>query len=477
MNKLILTFLEKKDELFSGIVEHIQISFIALIIALIIAIPLGIYLSYHKKLANIVIAINGVIQTIPSLAILALLIPIVGIGRKPAIIALILYALLPILHNTYTGITGVDPMYMVTSRALGMNKFQQLTKVQLPLAMPVIMTGVRTAAVLIIGTATLASLVGAGGLGKLILLGLDRNNNYLILLGAIPAALLAILFDFIFKQLEKLSIKKILIFLILITFACLFGSISSFNNTKKDKLIISGKLGSEPEILINMYKILIEENSKIGVELKPGLGKTSFVFNALKNGDIDIYPEFSGTAVFTFLNETPVNNNAEDVFNQAQKGMETKFKMVMLKPMKYNNTYAIAVSKKFADENNLKTISDLARVKDKIKAGFTREFNDREDGYPGLKKLYQFEIPNIKEFEPKLALDGGNDGLDVYRRLLQEAPHMLAPGGMLCVELYEGHLDRAAELARQAGAWRDITIKEDLTHRPRILVAYRKEAE
>ena len=402
MNKLILTFLEKKDELFSGIVEHIQISFIALIIALIIAIPLGIYLSYHKKLANIVIAINGVIQTIPSLAILALLIPIVGIGRKPAIIALILYALLPILHNTYTGITGVDPMYMVTSRALGMNKFQQLAKVQLPLAMPVIMTGVRTAAVLIIGTATLASLVGAGGLGKLILLGLDRNNNYLILLGAIPAALLAILFDFIFKQLEKLSIKKILIFLILITFACLFGSISSFNNTKKDKLIISGKLGSEPEILINMYKILIEENSKLGVELKPGLGKTSFVFNALKNGNIDIYPEFSGTAVFTFLNETPVNNNAEDVFNQAKKGMETKFKMVMLKPMKYNNTYAIAVSKKFANENNLKTISDLARVKDKIKAGFTREFNDREDGYPGLKKLYQFEIPNIKEFEPKL---------------------------------------------------------------------------
>ena len=418
MNKLIFTFLEKKDELFSGIVEHIQISFIALIIALIIAIPLGIYLSYHKKLANIVIAINGVIQTIPSLAILALLIPIVGIGRKPAIIALILYALLPILHNTYTGITGVDPMYMVTSRALGMNKFQQLTKVQLPLAMPVIMTGVRTAAVLIIGTATLASLVGAGGLGKLILLGLDRNNNYLILLGAIPAALLAILFDFIFKQLEKLSIKKILIFLILITFACLFGSISSFNNTKKDKLIISGKLGSEPEILINMYKILIEENSKLGVELKPGLGKTSFVFNALKNGNIDIYPEFSGTAVFTFLNETPVNNNAEDVFNQAQKGMETKFKMVMLKPMKYNNTYAIAVSKKFANENNLKTISDLAKVKDKIKAGFTREFNDREDGYPGLKKLYQFEIPNIKEFEPKLryvAVQSGDINLvDAY---------------------------------------------------------------
>ena len=418
MNKLILTFLERKNELLSGIIEHIQISFIALIIALIIAIPLGIYLSYHKKLANIVIAINGVIQTIPSLAILALLIPLVGIGRKPAIIALILYALLPILHNTYTGITGVDPMYMVTSRALGMNKFQQLTKVQLPLAMPVIMTGVRTAAVLIIGTATLASLVGAGGLGKLILLGLDRNNNYLILLGAIPAALLAVLFDFLFKQLEKLSLKKILIFLVLIIFACIFGSVNSFDTVKKDKLIISGKLGSEPEILINMYKILIEENSNLEVELKPGLGKTSFVFNALKNGDIDIYPEFSGTAVFTFLNETPVNNNAADVFTQAQKGMESKFNMIMLKPMSYNNTYAIAVSKKFADENNLKTISDLVKVKNKIKAGFTREFNDREDGYPGLKKLYNFEIPDIKEFEPKLryvAVQSGDINLiDAY---------------------------------------------------------------
>ena len=481
MNKLILTFLERKNELLSGIIEHIQISFIALIIALIIAIPLGIYLSYHKKLANIVIAINGVIQTIPSLAILALLIPLVGIGRKPAIIALILYALLPILHNTYTGITGVDPMYMVTSRALGMNKFQQLTKVQLPLAMPVIMTGVRTAAVLIIGTATLASLVGAGGLGKLILLGLDRNNNYLILLGAIPAALLAVLFDFIFKQLEKLSLKKILIFLVLIIFACIFGSVNSFNNVKKDKLIISGKLGSEPEILINMYKILIEENSNLEVELKPGLGKTSFVFNALKNGDIDIYPEFSGTAVFTFLNETPVNNNAADVFAQAQKGMESKFNMIMLKPMSYNNTYAIAVSKKFADENNLKTISDLAKVKDKIKAGFTREFNDREDGYLGLKKLYNFEIPDIKEFEPKLryvAVQSGDINLiDAYSTdaelaqynmvVLKDDKHLFPPyqgspmmreetlkkynfsGKHLVLEMTETHYDEAPAKVRQ----------------------------
>ena len=417
-NNFFQVFYERKEEFFKAVLEHIQISFYALVIALIIAIPLGIYLTYKKKIAEIIIGLTAVMQTIPSLALLGLLIPVMGLGRKPAITALVIYALLPLLRNTYTGINGVDPVYMVASRAMGMNKMQQLFKVQLPLAMPVIMAGIRTATVLIIGTATLASLIGAGGLGKLILLGLDRNNMNLILLGAIPSALLAVLFDFVLKKLENKNWKVIVISFMSLFIIFLAGNLVMNKQSKKDKIVISGKLGTEPEILINMYKLLIEDEMNVDVELKSGFGNTSFNFNALKSGDVDIYPEFSGTAVFTFLNETPVNNNAEDVFNQAKKGMETKFKMVMLKPMKYNNTYAIAVSKKFANENNLKTISDLVRVKDKIKAGFTREFNDREDGYLGLKKLYQFEIPNIKEFEPKLryvAVQSGNINLvDAY---------------------------------------------------------------
>ena len=417
-NNFFQVFYERKEEFFKAVLEHIQISFYALVIALIIAIPLGIYLTYKKKIAEIIIGLTAVMQTIPSLALLGLLIPVMGIGRKPAITALVIYALLPLLRNTYTGINGVDPVYMVASRAMGMNKMQQLFKVQLPLAMPVIMAGIRTATVLIIGTATLASLIGAGGLGKLILLGLDRNNMNLILLGAIPSALLAVLFDFVLKKLENKNWKVIVISFMSLFIIFLAGNLVMNKQSKKDKIVISGKLGTEPEILINMYKLLIEDEMNVDVELKSGFGNTSFNFNALKSGDVDIYPEFSGTAVFTFLNETPVNNNAEDVFNQAQKGMKTKFKMIMLKPMKYNNTYAIAVSKKFADENNLKAISDLARVKDKIKAGLTREFNDREDGYLGLKKLYQFEIPNIKEFEPKLryvAVQSGDINLiDAY---------------------------------------------------------------
>lgn len=419
MNNILITLIERREELIKAIIEHIKISFLALIIVLLIAIPLGIYLSYHKKIAEIIIGITAILQTVPSLALLGLLIPFVGIGGVPAVIALVIYALLPILRNTYTGITEVDPVYMLASRAMGMNELQQLIKIQIPLAMPVIMAGIRTATVLIIGTATLASLIGAGGLGSLILLGLDRNNNSLILLGAIPAALLAVLFDFILKKFEKADWKKILVCIFAVMVLFFVGNIGADKMMKKNKLIIAGKLGTEPEILINMYKILIEENmDNVDVELKSGFGKTSFVFNALKSGEIDIYPEFTGTAVFTFLKENPVSNDAAEVYSQAKKGMAEKFDMIYLSPMKFNDTYALAVPQKFAEENNLMKISDLEKIKDKIKAGFTREFNDREDGYKGLKKLYGFELPNIKEFEPKLryvAVQNGDINLiDAY---------------------------------------------------------------
>ena len=186
------TLLERKDELTTALLQHIQISFIALLIAVLIALPLGIYLSNHRKIAEPIIQITAIFQTIPSLALLGLLIPLVGIGTLPATIALVIYALLPILRNTYTGIIEVDSSLIEASNAMGMNLWRRLSKVQIPLAMPMIMAGIRNAMVLIIGTATLAALIGAGGLGSLILLGIDRNNNQLILLGAIPAALLAI---------------------------------------------------------------------------------------------------------------------------------------------------------------------------------------------------------------------------------------------------------------------------------------------
>lgn len=403
MNKFLEVFNDRRGEIIAALYEHIQISIISLFFAIIIAIPLGIYLTKRKKVAEGIIGITAVMQTIPSLALLGLLIPLFGIGKVPAIIALVVYALLPILRNTYTGINEVDPSLIEAARAMGMNNRKRLLKVELPLAMPVIMAGIRTAMVLIVGTATLAALIGAGGLGEIILLGIDRNNTMLIVLGAIPAALLALIFDYILRKFEQLSFNKSLTTLgIIVALGLMIIFIPLLNNSGDKDIVIAGKLGSEPEILINMYKLLIEEETDLNVELKPGLGKTSFVFNALKTGSIDVYPEFTGTAISEFLKETASSTDSEEVYNQAAKGMMDKFEMKLLEPMKYNNTYALAVPKEIADTFQLKNISDLKKAEQDIIAGFTLEFEDREDGYRGIQKKYGINFSKVTTMEPKL---------------------------------------------------------------------------
>lgn len=419
MANFLDVFNERKVQLLASLLEHIQISFIALFFAVIIAIPIGIYLTNKKEIAESIIGISAVLQTIPSLALLGLLIPLFGIGKVPAIIALVAYALLPILRNTYTGINEVDSSLKEAATAMGMNTRKRLVKVELPLAMPVMMAGIRTAMVLIVGTATLAALIGAGGLGDIILLGIDRNNTALIVLGAIPAALLALGFDFLLKKIESLSFRKTVVTLSAVSIVALVMMLLPLvNSDEKKEVVIAGKLGAEPEILINMYKLLIENETDLNVRLEPGFGKTSFVFNALKSGNIDIYPEFTGTAISEFLKEEAINNNEEDVYEQAKEGMMREFGMVMLSPMKYNNTYALAVSKEVAEMYELKTITDLQAIQKTIKAGFTLEFNDREDGYLGIQKHYGITLSNVTTMEPKLryqAMDKGDIQLmDAY---------------------------------------------------------------
>ncbi|KKB36863.1 ABC transporter permease/substrate-binding protein [Bacillus thermotolerans] len=403
MDSLIQTFHERKGDLLQAFIEHIQLSFIALFFAVLIAVPLGIWLTRHKKTAESIIGVTAVLQTIPSLALLGLMIPLFGIGKVPAVIALVAYALLPILRNTYTGITGVDEAVIESAQAMGMNGRQLFTKVELPLAMPVMMAGIRTAMVLIVGTATLAALIGAGGLGDVILLGIDRNNAPLIIIGAIPTALLAIFFDVLLRMAEKLSFRRSVILsgtALAVLFALTF--VPALLEKEEESLVIAGKMGAEPEILMNMYKLLIEEKTDLDVELKPGLGKTSFVFNALRSEEIDLYPEFTGTAISEFLKEEAVSADREDVYEQARKGLLEEYDLVMLEPMAYNNTYALAVPETFAEEHDVRSISDLARVEEDIRAGFTLEFSDREDGYLGIQKLYGLRFPSVQTMEPKL---------------------------------------------------------------------------
>ena len=419
MIKLYETFLNRKDDVLNGLIQHIELSFIALFFSLLIAVPLGIYLTRRKKTAELVIGITSVFQTIPSLALLGLLIPLVGIGTLPSIIALVIYALLPILRNVYTGIKEVDPNLIEAAKGLGMNNRRLLFKIELPLAMPVIMAGIRTAMVLIIGTTTIAALIGAGGLGDLINVGISRNDMNLILLGAIPAALLALFFDFLLKQLEKLSFKKSLVSIgSVLVAAFVLITVSSLAQPKEADLVIGGKMGVEPEILMNMYKLLIEENSSLTVELKPNMGGTTFVYNALTSGSIDVYPEFTGTVIVDLLKEQPKSTNRQEVYEQAKEGILSRFNLVLLEPMKFNNTYALAIPESLANEYNLKTISDLKPVQGLIKAGFTPEFPEREDGYLGIQRLYGIQFPEVKIMQPELryaAVESGDINLvDAY---------------------------------------------------------------
>lgn len=189
--------------------QHIGLTFISLCIAVLIGLPLGILIVRKKQLSGIVLGIAGVLQTIPSIALLGFMIPLLGIGPKPAIVALLLYALLPIIRNTYTGILGVDASVKEAAVAMGMSKWQILFKVELPLAMPVIFAGIRTATVINVGVATLASLIAAGGLGEFIFGGISLNNTNMILAGAIPSALLAVVFDLLLSMIQKISFKKL----------------------------------------------------------------------------------------------------------------------------------------------------------------------------------------------------------------------------------------------------------------------------
>lgn len=198
----------KKKYLYRIFKEHLILSFGALIFAILFSVPMGVLLTRKPTIASIVFPMINTIQTIPSLALLGFLIPILGIGLTPAILALFLYSLLPLVRNTYTGIDSVDNDFVEASRGIGLTDWQILFRVEIPLAMPVILAGVRTASVIVIGTATLAALVGAGGLGDPIFRGVATVNSNLILLGAIPSALLAVAADKLLGMAESKLVSK-----------------------------------------------------------------------------------------------------------------------------------------------------------------------------------------------------------------------------------------------------------------------------
>ncbi|MCY8850024.1 glycine betaine/carnitine/choline/choline sulfate ABC transporter permease OpuCB [Bacillus inaquosorum] len=203
MNQM-MTFLQTNGgELLYKTGEHLYISLIAVVLGIIVAVPLGVALTRMKKGAGTVIGVVNIVQTLPSLAILAFFIPLLGVGKVPAIVALFFYSVLPILRNTYTGIKGVNKNLLESGKGIGMTGWEQIRLVEIPLAIPIIMAGIRTSTIYLIGWATLASFIGGGGLGDHIFIGLNLYQPEYIIGGAVPVTILAIIIDYVLAVTER----------------------------------------------------------------------------------------------------------------------------------------------------------------------------------------------------------------------------------------------------------------------------------
>lgn len=408
------------DQIASLTIEHIKLTAIAVGFAILIGVPLGILISYIKKLNKPVLGVANVIQAIPSMALLGFAIPFLGIGTLPAVVMVILYSLLPIIKNTFIGIQNINPDTLEAARGIGLTKSQILTKIQIPLALPVIMAGVRISSVTAVGLMTMAAFIGAGGLGFLVFSGIRTVNNNQILAGAIPACLLALLVDFLAGLVEKLvtpislqkSIgskekqlrtrkrQKLVLSFAAMIMVIIFGVSAVANINTNEKVIrVASKDFTEQHILANMFADIIEDQTDISVERKLNLGGTQVCFSALKSGDIDMYIEYTGTAYGDTLDYPPITD-MEEVYNTVKADFKEQFNIDVLMQMGFNNTYVLAVKKETADKYSLKTVSDLSKNGSNLVAGTTLEFMNREDGLPGLTKHYNFE------FNDTIGLDG-----------------------------------------------------------------------
>jgi glycine betaine transport system permease len=388
-------------------VEHILISLLAISIASVLGIILGIIISEYRRFSGLILGTVNILYTIPSIALLGFFITITGVGNTTALIALIIYALLPIIRSTYTGIVNINPLIIEASEGMGSTKLQQLFKVKLPLALPVLMSGIRNMVTMTIALAGIASFVGAGGLGVAIYRGITTNNSAMTFLGSLLIAILALIFDFILGIIEKrltnhkrtkykVNFKLIILGLFIIIFGAYFSL-----NSKKDKTInIATKPMTEGYILGQMLTELIEQDTDLKVNMTTGVGGgTSNIHPAMLKGEFDLYPEYTGTSWEAVLKKE--GSYDESKFDELQKEYKEKYNLEYVNLYGFNNTYGLAVNKDIAEKYNLKTYSDLAAVSNNLIFGAEYDFFEREDGYKELQKVYNVD------FKKKIDMDIG----------------------------------------------------------------------
>ena len=413
-------------ELVTELFRHINMTTLALLISLAIGVPLGILITRNQTAAKIVIGIANVMQSIPSIALLSLAVCFLGIGTVPAILMVFVYAFLPILKNTYTGIMSVDPKNLEVARGMGLTRTRCLFLVELPIA-----------AVASVGTMTIAAFAGAKGLGWFINLGLNSLNVEMILLGAVPVSLLALLFDFIFAKLEqavtsegllpneqiqnlpKKVIRRRQVIAVGVCVALVVVAIGgNLVNKKSDKhLTVGASNFTEVYIVGNIYKELIEAKTDIEVDTTFNLASTSLEMTAMENGDIDMVVDYSGQVYLSVLG-LPLNTDPDEVYDILVDKMKNDYNIAVSAPLGYNNTYAMSVRPEIAEQYQLETLTDLMAVAPELRLGCTADFTQREDALPRLESTFHTKFGEVNALDVAVrytAIDSGQvDVIDAF---------------------------------------------------------------
>jgi len=395
MSDLLAFIGSRQAEFLARTGEHVVLVAVSTLIAAAIGIPLGMLAARRPSAAKPIVALANLAQTVPSLALFGFLIPlpvIGGIGTRTALVALTLYAVLPVLRGTITGIQGVPAAVTECAAAMGLTPRQVLTQVEWPLALPSIVSGLRVAVVIGVGTATIASAIGAGGLGDYIFRGLAMVDSTVILAGAVPAAVLALVGDGVlalagrFADPRRRSTRGRLpaAALAIVVIASLSAAVWAGGLAGRRDVIVGSKNFTEQIVLGELVAQVIERHG-LNVERRFNLGGTAIAHQALVSGGLDAYVEYSGTAL-TAIFDMPPSTNATLVL-ELIRNRYAALGVTVLPRLGYNNTFAILVRKADADRLGLRSIGDLNKFS-RARAGFGYEFLERPDGLTGLAAAY-----------------------------------------------------------------------------------------
>jgi osmoprotectant transport system permease protein len=400
---LFAFWLSHRAEFAAMLGQHIALVLVATMASIAIGLPVGIFAARRPRLGAPIVAAANIVQTIPSLAMFGFLIPlplIGGVGARTAAVVLILYGLLPIVRGAVAGLRGIDPAVREAGTALGMTPRQLLWRVELPLAAPAIVAGIRVATVVGVGTATIAAAIGAGGLGEYIFRGLSMVDPTVILAGAVPAALLAVAADLALGWLERRLVpgpqaarRRAPIVVGAALLALALGAATVAASRRGDAVRVGSKNFTEQLILGELVAQTIEREAGLRVERRLNLGGTFICDRALRGGEIDAYVEYTGTALTAIFHEPVTGDRAAAVARTRE--LYARSGRTQLEPLGFNNTFAILVRGQDARTLGLRTISDLTRQAPRWRAGFGYEFLERADGFKGLARTYglHFAIP------------------------------------------------------------------------------------